>query len=180
MPFTIDLPQTPAAHGVLWLEVAATGTVGAVVLDELVVAPRGRATEMPLRGRTQSMLLADGRVHAPVLPLTTTTHGRVELSEPLLIPAGRVMLRLRCGFAAAAPEDARVALTVRLTSPDGKRQRMLLDRYELRRGDGEQPLLTALLEIDEDDEPVVGILHLRADAPAGTTLWLVDAEIARP
>lgn len=177
---TIDLPPNASANPTVWLDVVGDPGRGTIVFDQLVATPRARADHAALHGGDpRSELLCDGVVYAPVFPLTTPMSGRVESTEPVLLPAGRAMLRLRCGFAQGAAPDAQASLDVRITSPDGKRRAVLLDGESLVRGEGEQPLLTALLDIGDNAEPSVAVLHLTLRATAGTTLWIVNAEIAR-
>lgn len=181
-PFALAADLPPASNQVVWCEFAAAGDSDtSLTLDTLLAAPRARADRVPLRGNGPSAaVLSDGFAHVPALPLTTAGNGDAELIEPVLLPAGRAMLRLRCGFAADAKPGTTAKLEVTLTSSDGKRRVVLLEPHSLLRTPGEQPLLTALLDIATGDEPTAGVLHLAIHAVPGVTLWLVNAEIARP
>jgi hypothetical protein len=176
----VDLPAVPDRH-MLWLHVERNGaSVCAVTFDELLAVPRARADHAPLRAlRTQTARLLDGVIYGPLLPLTTSADARALLHEPVLIPAQRTMLRLRCGFAHDAPKDTTATLDVHLSSLDGKVTHALLSRHALRRGEGSQPLLTALLAIPES-KAFVGVLKIAVHAAPATTLWFANVEVARP
>jgi len=178
----IDSPATSAPGAAAWLELTAQSDAACELnLDELVAVPLARVDQVPLRGSSgRSAALSDGFVHAPVLPLTTPASSHVELTEPLLIPAGRTMLRLRCGFAADAEPQTAAVVNIETTSVDGKRRRVVLRNQRLQRGTGTEPLLTALLALGNEAEAAVSVLHLSVDASPGTTLWLADLEVARP
>ncbi|MEZ5966981.1 MAG: hypothetical protein R3F56_24295 [Planctomycetota bacterium] len=176
----VDLPAATLG-GQLELEVTAeAGSDASLILDSVLTAPRARADRIVARGDWRSERLSDGVTHAPVLPLTTAADGRAELVEPVLIPAGRAMLRLRCGFAGDAPPATAARLDIEIGSPDGSRQALRYDNLTLTRGQGQQPLQTLLLDVDTQASAEVGVLRLTVHAPPDVTLWVVDAEIARP
>ncbi len=176
-----DLPAVPQEHN-LWFEVEAKGDASCVVtLTDLIAVPRVRADHAPLRAiKTKTARLSDGFTHAPLLPLTTGSDARAVVHEPVLIRAHRTMLRLRCGFAADAPAATTATVDVRVDSLDGKVSYPLLEGEPLTRGEGTQPLLTALLAIPNVETAFVGTLSITLRAPPGTTLWIATAEVARP
>ena len=128
------------------------------------VLTRSGARLMDGRRYGQSMLLAANR---------TTQHVRV----PVVVPAGRHMLRLVCGLSHGADKDASSRLSIRISNMDGTKVQTVLPEQQIHRGIGSTALFVALLELPVAERRRVNLLKIQWQG--GSPIHLVRLEVDR-
>lgn len=178
-PFLLDLPATNAA---VWLEVTRRGEEkdSRLLLDQLDLVPRVRSSlqvaDSP--AATAGVRLMDGAIYGSSRRLEALGTERPSLSVPLVLGAGDDLLRLVAGLAADTAFDRASRITLRLQDAAGQDSWTLLEDFELRRGDGEQPLFVGLLQLPfASVEKRVALLDVFVD---GEPVHVVTFEVARP
>ncbi len=179
--FVVDLPR---AEPQVWVEVQpdAASPRATVRIDRMVIVPLAHADHVALRqGETAVATLMDGLVHAPVMTIVAGADARAHHVEPIVLPAGRTLLRLVCGLGLEATPGTVAKVDVTLRSLDGRQWRHhVLRDHAVVRASNTQPLLVALLEIPARDSDRTGLLDVRVTAAPGTKFHLATAEVTRP
>jgi hypothetical protein len=182
-PFQADLPPGGPSDRV-WIEVQAAAEQAAeVVLRDLVLVPRAQVEHDLLHGDAAAgaaaMRLTDGGLYAGTRMLRVAGREPTILESPIVLAPHPTALRLVVGRPFAAPAESRARLTVRLSHPAARLQRVLLADHELARGEGTAALEEILIALPDASLGKVAVVALEATGDDGAELALVAAEVAR-
>ena len=124
-----------------------------------------------------SVQMMDGLYYGQTRVLELHQDDPGHLKVPVVLPAGRLALRVIAGFPIGAAASDRVRLSLKLTDKHGAEHHVLLESHPIARGRGQAPLFLALLEIPRSEKTRIEFLTLQWTGSGD--LHLVDLTVDR-
>ena len=178
--FQAELSPMFRTRRLTWELTTRRGRIGGR-LDQLLLVPTARVLhDIRLSDRSAgSVRLMDGVDYSRTHPIVVGDDGRTEVSIPVVLPAGKVGLRLHAGLRAdRAPEAVRLSAVLR--AHDGSSRAVVVDSMTITSGETPNPLSIVFAELPAHDQERIAFLDLIVEGEHHQELHIVSAAIARP